>query len=109
MRFFTNFHASLASSRAFYRASHDFGKLPRILPASVRHRLIAHALRLPTNFSCARATLFRIFFAHRTKPPLLKPSDSRRFVVFLMTLCRRFDDAPIVARPASIMKTSAKN
>jgi hypothetical protein len=36
-----------------------------------------------------------------------KPSDSRRFVVFLMTLCRRFDDAPIVARPASIMKTSA--
>lgn len=31
MRFFTNFHASLASSRAFYRASHDFGKLPRNL------------------------------------------------------------------------------
>jgi hypothetical protein len=25
-----------------------------------------------------------------------------------MTLYRRFDDAPIVARPASIMKTSAR-
>ena len=25
-----------------------------------------------------------------------------------MTLCRRFDDAPIVTRPASIMKTSAQ-
>lgn len=31
MRFFTNFHVTLASLRPFYRASHDFGKLPRNL------------------------------------------------------------------------------
>ena len=100
---FTEPHTILASSHAVLPSSHA------VSPASVRHRLIAPTPAADKFLLRPCHAVFAILCAHRTKPPLLKPSDSRRFVVFLRTLCRRFDDAPIVARPASIMKTSARN
>ena len=97
MRFFTNFHATLASSHA-------------VLPASVRHRLIAHAPAAVKFLLRPCHAVFAIFCAHRTKPPLVKAIGfsplCRLFDDALSPLCR-FDDAPIVARPASIIKTSA--
>jgi hypothetical protein len=93
---------------SFAKPPCDFGKLPCILPASVRHRLIDLAPAADTFLLRPCHAVFEFFCATAPNRRWSKPSDSRRFVVFLMTLCRRFDDAPIVTRPASIMKTSAQ-
>lgn len=110
MRFFTNFHATLASFRAFYRASHDFGKLPRNLVKlpCLMSRSCAVLPSLHATLASSRAVLpaslidlapaavkfllrpchavFAIFCAHRTKPPLVE-------AIGFSPLCRHFDDA----------------
>lgn len=82
--------------------------LPCILPASVRHRLIDLAPAAVKFLLRPCHAVFEFFSPSAPNRRWSKPSDSRRFVVFLMTLCRRFDDTPIAARPASIMKTSIR-
>jgi hypothetical protein len=81
----------------------------RLWKASVRYRLIDLAPAAAKFLLRPCHDVFAILCAN--PPPTRrwsKPSDSRRFVATLMTFCRRFDDAPIAARPASIMKTSAR-
>jgi hypothetical protein len=88
---FTEPHTILASSRA-------------VLPASLRHRLIDLTPAADKFLLRPCHAVFAIF-----RPPhQTAVAQSHRILAALMTLCRHFDDAPIVARPASIMKTSAR-